>query len=472
MNLDPKVLDRMQKLKALASGTTNSGSDSAEIDNEKLAALMMLRKLLQKHHIDESILESKAETEHTVYVAPSYGVTTFINPFKRANARGLNKRRIWVEKLASVVAEGNYCKIGIIPEQGAIEFYGLEMDREVASFILERLGQIADNICKTEMKLAQVNAGGMNFSFGSKTGATKKPKWISEDCFIESFHQGFREKIKELFSDDEGNMKTSEGVNDFWEKNCYHKKKPQNIWNNYKYEADESPIEQYYVEIGEKVADKAIKRLKLSEGSTNIQGLVKTNIVKRQERKEKELKQLYSKLGIDESLPMEVLLLIDASGSMEGSNKMPQAKKGALEFAQARAAMGNKIGLRTFGLYPEVFIPPRETFNGELTEAINKLEPTGGTPLDSAIRSGREYFSTTKCRRVMMIITDGEPNSKERALEEAKLAKDIGVIIQVIGTDDAPKDFMDKLASSGDALQVGNNMLGEGIKRMAGLLGA
>lgn len=472
MELDPKILDRMQKLKAIATGSSNSKSDSAEIANEALVAMMMLRKLLQQHHVDESILQAKAAEEKTVYVAPSYGVSTFINPYRRANARGLNKRRIWIEKLASVVAEGNYCKIGIIPEQGAVEFYGLEMDREVAMFTLDKLAQIADNICKVEIKLAQVNAGGMNFTFGAKTGAEKKPAWVSDDCFIESFHQGFREKIKELFTDDDGNMKTSSGVEDFWNINCYYSKKPDFVWSNRKYAEDESPIEQYYVNIGDRIAEKAIKKLKLSENTSDLQSLVKTNLVKKQERAVKERKQLYAKLGIDETLPRLVFILEDASGSMSGEGKMEQAKKGALEFAQARTKLGDEVGLVTFGLYPEIFLPPTNQIIGQFSETIDRLEACGGTPLHSAIETARKYLVERKNRRTMMIITDGQPNSVERALAEAQIAKDQGIEILVIGTPDAPKQFMDQLASSGNSEQVGNNMLGEGIRRMAGLLSA
>lgn len=462
------IIDKIQKLFAIAKGSTNSKTDSAEIANEALAAMMMARKLLAKHHIDESDLQQTSIEQNFVYVPPSYGMSFITNPYKRANARGLNQRRIWFEKLADIVAEGNYCKIGLQPEKGAVTFYGLEMDRDVALFTFEKLAEIVDAFCKLEMKKAKTGAGATNFRTGEKV-----PDWKDDDIFIESFHQGFREVIKEMLSDDDGNGKQSEGVTSYWLDNCSYYERSEEVWGRDKYSSDAIEIEEYYVDLGKKIGEKAASKLKLEEGIENIAALIQTHQVKKQEKEQKRLSDLYKRLGIDETLPPEVFIGLDSSGSMGYASKMEQAKSGALSYAKDVSVKGYKVGLITFGAGNERFLAPSAEINGEFTGVVSELSAYGSTPMHTAIEKAIEHFKTTKARRFLMLVTDGFPDSKEKALEIAKIAKEnYGVVIQCIGTDDAPKDFLDQLSSSGKGLQVGNNSLGEGIRKMAGLLGA
>lgn len=468
---DQIILNKIKKLFALAEGSQNeslSDSDAAEKANEALVAMMTARKYLAKYHIDESEIRAKSEAEHIVYVAPTYGISFVTNPYKRANARGLKQRRIWFEKLAEVIAEGNYCKIGIQPTKGSISFYGFEMDREVCIFTFESLARIAANLCKLEMKKAKAGAGAFNFKTKEQV-----PAFQGEDCFIESFHQGFREIIKEMLFSEDGNGKQSEGVEAFWLDNCSYSERAEYVWNNWQFREDnEIEINDYYAGIGKKIAEQAASKLKLEEGTENLVGLVQTTVIKRQEKQIKAQIERYKALGIDESLPPEVIIACDTSGSMYGANKLSQMKEGAISYAKDVSKKGYKVGMTTFGNYPEKFVTPSSSVNGEFTAIIDSLSANGGTPMDIAINAANEYFKGTKARRFLMIITDGQPNSREMALEEARKAKENGVIIQCIGTTDAPQEFLDQLSSSGKGLLVGNAALGEGIKRMAGLLGA
>lgn len=462
-----QLITKIQKLFAVAEGSSNSKMDSQEIANEAISALLLARKLLAKHHLSESDIRAQAETNNIVYVPPVFGQTTTYNPFKRKNARGLNQRRIWFEKLAEVLAEGNYCRIGLIPEEGGIIFFGLEMDRDVAIFTLNSLGAIADNLCKYEMKRAQTTAGMTNF----RNPSLSSPEWQGEDVFIESFHQGFRLIIKKVFDDmkaDE-NGNTPNARDDYFEDNCPYRHKPAYVWVR---DEDSTRIENYYVKIGQEIGQRAVDKLSLSEGTAKVASIIQTNHIKKQEKAKEEQKQLYDKLGIDESLPPEVIIAIDDSGSMRSMNKSEQAKSGATSYAENANKNGYKVGLVTFGSSEEQFIKPKQELNGEFFSAINKLSPYGSTPMHEAIRKSTEYFKSTKARRLLVIVTDGQPNSEELALSTAKIAKeDYGIVIKTIGTDDAPKAFLDALASSGKSLLVGNAALGEGIKTI-GLLGA
>lgn len=488
---DEKIIERIKKLFAIAEGASNSNTDSAEIANEALVAIMTARKLLAKHHLDESLFKQQAEIEHTVYIAPSFGQSTIYNPFKRRNARGLNQRRIWFEKLADVVAEGNYCKIGLIPEKGGIIFFGLEMDREVAIFTLTSLGTIADNLCKYEMQRAEKVAGMRNF----RNPKLSSPDWKGEDVFIESFHQGFRSVIEKVFTDLKADENKVEGPNArdiYWEENCRYDNKPNYVWNRGNSSVEELPIEEYYVNIGKEIGQRAIDKLNLDEGTAKVTSIIQTKQIKKAEQETKRRLQLQAavktkmaaaeaRIGIDYSLQPEAIIAIDDSGSMDNYNsenkpdfksKIQQAKEGALEFAKSMNKKGYKVGLVTFGSQTETFLEPKAEINGEFITAIEKLSGYGDTPMHNAIKKANEYFKTTKARRTLMIVTDGFPSSKSAAEIEAEVAKENAILISTIGTPDAPKDFLDRISTSGESEQVGNNLLGEGIKRMAGLLGA
>ena len=72
---------------------------------------------------------------------------------------------------------------------------------------------------------------------------------------------------------------------------------------------------------------------------------------------------------------------------------------------------------------------------------------------------------------VMVIITDGVPDSQVEALTEAEQAKKKGIEIITIGTDDADSNFLKKIASRANlGVKVTREQFKEGITSAAKML--
>ena len=73
--------------------------------------------------------------------------------------------------------------------------------------------------------------------------------------------------------------------------------------------------------------------------------------------------------------------------------------------------------------------------------------------------------------RIIVIATDGMPDSEAEALYEAEKVKRAGIDIITIGTDDADRDFLGKLASRSDlGVKVPREEFGKGIGTVAKML--
>lgn len=169
-----------------------------------------------------------------------------------------------------------------------------------------------------------------------------------------------------------------------------------------------------------------------------------------------------------------VYLLVDCSGSMDIEEKIEQAKSGALNFAIDAIDNNYKVGLIEFNYDAyELCEPSRDI---ELLEhKINLLIALGDTNMASAIFLANSKLTMENERKrgrlVMVIITDGKPNSESAALNQADCAKSNNIDIITIGTDDADEDFLSKLASKSELVKmVSRNNLATGINSAAKLL--
>ena len=85
--------------------------------------------------------------------------------------------------------------------------------------------------------------------------------------------------------------------------------------------------------------------------------------------------------------------------------------------------------------------------------------------------AGLDLAGKFKALSAVVIVTDGQPNSTEDALQSAAVLKQKGIEILCIGTDDADKAFLDKLATRKDlALHVAAKSIGTTIRDAAQLL--
>jgi Mg-chelatase subunit ChlD len=167
----------------------------------------------------------------------------------------------------------------------------------------------------------------------------------------------------------------------------------------------------------------------------------------------------------------QVFLLIDCSGSMAGG-KLNQAIAGALDFAESARRSGYKIGLISFASQAQVLCPATEDLP-QLKNALSGLIAGGGTDLAAALELGGQVISDGKNHRALCIVSDGFPNpdSQPRILALAAAIKAKGVDLMVLGTDDADRAFLQRLASSQAlATTVTPQQLRTGISQMASQL--
>lgn len=163
----------------------------------------------------------------------------------------------------------------------------------------------------------------------------------------------------------------------------------------------------------------------------------------------------------------KVLILIDNSGSM-WDYKLNQAKAGAIDFAKSVLNKDYSVGVITFETSINYLIKFTDKIDERFEKKINSIKSLGGTNLTDAIRMAICYFTNSRVKRTIMIVTDGMPNNTITALEAAKDAKRLGIKVICIGTDDANQEFLDNLASEeGLGRLVSNQLLQLSMGEMA-----
>jgi Mg-chelatase subunit ChlD len=140
----------------------------------------------------------------------------------------------------------------------------------------------------------------------------------------------------------------------------------------------------------------------------------------------------------------DVLLLIDTSGSMAGA-KITQAKHGAADFSRTASLQGRATALAVFGDRAEVVCNPT-------IEAVAFQKKIGGLTVgmvggSTNLAAGLELAASFANLGAVVVVTDGEPDSPNAALESAARLKQKSVEILCIGTEDADGLFLAKLAT-------------------------
>jgi len=143
----------------------------------------------------------------------------------------------------------------------------------------------------------------------------------------------------------------------------------------------------------------------------------------------------------------DVLLLIDTSGSMAG-DKIVQARQGAIDFARSATLRGCATALAIFGDRAAMVCDPTvETPAFE--KKVNRLEVGivgGSTDLGAGLTLAAKFPKLN----AVVVVTDGQSNSREAALKAAEPLKQRGIEILCIGTDDADQKFLKELATRSD----------------------
>ena len=146
---------------------------------------------------------------------------------------------------------------------------------------------------------------------------------------------------------------------------------------------------------------------------------------------------------------IRVFLLIDVSASMTGQ-PLVEAQTAAGEFLSKCDFTTMEVGLISFSSL--VALQSGATSNvRRLYAAVNRLEAQGSTNLTDALEMARGQLVASDRKRYIVILTDGFPDAPESAVEQAMAARKQGIEIVAIGTGDADRDYLRRMASSEQA---------------------
>ena len=175
----------------------------------------------------------------------------------------------------------------------------------------------------------------------------------------------------------------------------------------------------------------------------------------------KKLETLSGKPITPSKVQRTIYLLIDCSGSMAGEN-IKQAKDGAIGYYREAQKKGYSVGLIKFSSSAEHLLKPQNE-DTKLISAIQKMYTSGSTNMSDAIRMATEKLGRNG-ERIICIVTDGMPDNESATLDEANNAKSLGIDIMTIGTDNADKTFLQKLATRKElSIKVVREQLENGI---------
>ncbi len=143
--------------------------------------------------------------------------------------------------------------------------------------------------------------------------------------------------------------------------------------------------------------------------------------------------------------PMNVVLLIDCSGSMYGAN-IEAARQAALSFSERTLGPNRQISVVAF---PGGVVCPLTADLKKLRESVTALTPIGSTPLAAGLAAARELMkSRAGVQRVFVVLTDGHPDDPEAAITEAHRIRTNGGRIVTIGVgQQVHPEFLRGLAS-------------------------
>jgi len=157
----------------------------------------------------------------------------------------------------------------------------------------------------------------------------------------------------------------------------------------------------------------------------------------------------------ESTVPVGVVLAIDASGSMSG-DPLAAAKAAATDFV-AQARPEDRIALITFADEVQVL----SGFTGNLVvvaDLIDSIEAGGETAFNDAVIKGIEMYDSSSARNLlpnMIVLTDGEDTASVATLEEAVsrvAASNVRVFGVALESPDFNPDPVQAVAEAGNGL--------------------
>lgn len=139
---------------------------------------------------------------------------------------------------------------------------------------------------------------------------------------------------------------------------------------------------------------------------------------------------------IEASLPLNLCLVLDHSGSMSGK-PLRTVKEAASQLVD-KLRPGDRLSVIAFDHKAKVIVANQEATNPDaIKQQINRLEAAGGTCIDDGMKLGLEELTKSQGKRAtqVFILTDGENEhgDNNRCLEIARLAAEHGVTLSTLG---------------------------------------
>ncbi len=148
--------------------------------------------------------------------------------------------------------------------------------------------------------------------------------------------------------------------------------------------------------------------------------------------------------------PLDVMLIIDRSGSMSGQ-PLADAKTAGKGFVDRMNLSQDQVGLASFG--SDATLNRQLTHDGSAVKnAIDGLTSGGSTNMADGINVAQAELRSVRhnpaARPVIILMSDGVPDSSSAALSAAQSAKNAGTRIFTIGLGSVDANLMRQLASS------------------------
>lgn len=153
---------------------------------------------------------------------------------------------------------------------------------------------------------------------------------------------------------------------------------------------------------------------------------------------------------LDRSVPLNLALILDHSGSMRGRS-LETVKKAACLLVD-RLSSEDRLSIIVFDHRAKVLVPNQMIENREyIKQQINRLSADGGTAIDEGLRLGIEELAKGKKDTISQafLLTDGENEhgDNNRCLKFAQLAASYNLTLNSLGFgDNWNQDILEKIA--------------------------
>ncbi|CDN16967.1 putative membrane protein [Richelia intracellularis] len=155
---------------------------------------------------------------------------------------------------------------------------------------------------------------------------------------------------------------------------------------------------------------------------------------------------------MDRNVPLNLCLVLDHSGSMNGK-PLEIVKKAAISLVD-RLKGGDRLSIVAFDHRAKILVPNQVLENPEkIKKQINRLAADGGTAIDEGLRLGIEELAKGKQETISQIflLTDGENEhgDNNRCLKFAQLAANYNLTLNTLGFgDNWNQDVLEKIADA------------------------